>query len=72
MTWVFYNLFMQQPKQNNSNEHGNYIPSLDLAMEMLTKDDHEHLSLYLMFLSDGRPSDLVLSKNNRDLSLIHI
>ena len=66
MTWVFYNLFIQQPKQNNSNEHGNYIPSLDLAMEMLTKDDHEHLSLYLMFLSDGRPSDLVLSKNHRD------
>lgn len=65
MTWVFYNLFIQQPKQSNSNEHGNYIPSLDLAMQVLEMDDHDHLSLYLMFLSDGRPSDLVLSKINK-------
>ena len=34
-------------------------------MEALKENDHEHLALHLFFLSDGRPSDVWLSKHER-------
>ena len=57
MSWVFYNKFVDRAKKSRPSFHGNYIPSLDLAMTSLKENDHEHLSLFLFFLSDGHPSD---------------
>ncbi|XP_066936684.1 uncharacterized protein [Clytia hemisphaerica] len=63
MSWVFYNKFVQRSKTSKPSSHGSYIPSLDLAMQALKENDHEHLALFLFFLSDGRPSDVWLSKH---------
>lgn len=37
--------------------HGNYIPALDKALEVMTADAHNRSSLLLLFFSDGAPSD---------------
>ena len=57
MSWVFYNKFIARMKNSRPSYHGNYIPSLDLALKALKENDHENLALFLFFLSDGRPSD---------------
>jgi len=46
--------------------HGCYGPSLSLAEDILTKHDNESSALSLLLLSDGRPSDAVLLKQNKD------
>ena len=67
MSWVFYNKFVQRSKTSKPSSHGSYIPSLDLAMQALKENDHEHLALFLFFLSDGRPSDEWLSRHGGGL-----
>ena len=57
MSWVFYNKFVTRMKTSKPRSHGNYIPSLDLALKALKENDHENLALLLFFLSNGRPSD---------------
>ena len=37
--------------------HGNYLPALDKALELLEGDDTAQNQLFLVFLSDGAPSD---------------
>jgi hypothetical protein len=37
--------------------HGNYIPALEKALEVLRHDAAHRRHLYLLFLSDGAPSD---------------
>lgn len=37
--------------------HGNYIPALDKALEVMTADAPNRSSLLLLFFSDGAPSD---------------
>jgi hypothetical protein len=37
--------------------HGNYIPALDAALEALRRDVEQDRQLFLLFLSDGEPSD---------------
>ena len=37
--------------------HGNYIPALDLLLELLRRDENNGRQLFLLFLSDGAPSD---------------
>ena len=57
MNWVFYNKFITKMNEMKPRSHGNYIPSLKLAMDVLKKNDHENLAPFLFFLSDGHPSD---------------
>jgi hypothetical protein len=54
------NMMIQRRTQYSSwpRSHGNYIPSLILAEEILNKHiNHPHCALVLMLLSDGKPSD---------------
>ena len=37
--------------------HGNYIPALDAALEVFRQNVNEDTQLFLIFLSDGEPSD---------------
>ncbi len=37
--------------------HGNYLPSLDAALELMKEDAGRSNQLFLVFLSDGAPSD---------------
>ena len=40
-----------------AHSHGNYLPALDKALELLEGDDTALNQLFLVFLSDGAPSD---------------
>ena len=57
MNWVFFNKFITKMKEIKPRSHGNYIPSLKLAMDVLKENDHENLAPFFFFLSDGHPSD---------------
>ena len=37
--------------------HGNYLPALNMATEILKADAHSGSQLFVVFLSDGAPSD---------------
>lgn len=37
--------------------HGNYLPALDEALGLMREDAAEQKQLFLVFLSDGAPSD---------------
>ena len=44
---------------NLPRSHGNYLPALDAAVELLKGDAKDQRRLFLIFLSDGAPSDHV-------------
>jgi len=58
VTWDLYNKLVslaEQPLRGKG--HGNYIPALEKAFEVLNETDNGNCALGLLFLSDGRPSD---------------
>jgi hypothetical protein len=48
---------MQHLKNSRAHSHGNYLPALDKAIEVLEADAFSGAQLFLVFLSDGAPSD---------------
>mmetsp|Transcript_10216 Transcript_10216/g.16539 ORF Transcript_10216/g.16539 Transcript_10216/m.16539 type:complete len:690 (+) Transcript_10216:55-2124(+) len=48
---------LEKLKRTRARSHGNYIPALDKVLEVLSPDYHKPTRLYLVFLSDGAPSD---------------
>ncbi|KAG2501020.1 hypothetical protein HYH03_000840 [Edaphochlamys debaryana] len=40
-----------------ASSHGNYLPALETALELLAQDAGQGTQLFLVFLSDGAPSD---------------
>ena len=55
VTWKLYNKLVelsQQPLRGKG--HGNYIPALIKASEVLSSSDNPDLGLALLFMSDGR------------------
>lgn len=56
MGLVLYNKFVGMHDQVRPRSHGNFLPSLHQA-EQLLSDNHSNSALNLMFLSDGKPSD---------------
>jgi hypothetical protein len=48
---------MNQLKQSRACSHGNYLPALDKAIEVLDGDAYSGAQVFLVFLSDGAPSD---------------
>eukprot|EP00942_MAST-04A_sp_MAST-4A-sp1_P000797 g797.t1 len=58
MTWELHNKIVQlaeTPRRGSG--HGNYLPSLLAARDILNACDNGKIALFLLFLSDGRPSD---------------
>jgi hypothetical protein len=48
---------MERLKHSRARSHGNYLPALDMAIKLLQTDTRSGAQLFLMFLSDGAPSD---------------
>ena len=44
---------------SRARSHGNYLPALDAVLALLRKDAQHGRQLFLLFLSDGAPSDQV-------------
>ena len=48
---------LDERKTSRARSHGNYLPALDKVFEVLKKDATTQTQLFLLFLSDGAPSD---------------
>jgi hypothetical protein len=48
---------MQNLKNSRAHHHGNYLPALEKALDVLEPDSYSGAQLFLVFLSDGAPSD---------------
>lgn len=58
MGGVLYNRLIDIRDKVKPRSHGNFLPSLDLAEQLLLSDaDRPNTALLFLFLSDGRPSD---------------
>ncbi|CAN0096797.1 unnamed protein product [Ectocarpus fasciculatus] len=57
MGLVLYNQFVSLHDTGAPQFHGNFLPALDIAEELLKSQAHGECALSLLFLSDGRPSD---------------
>eukprot|EP00899_Mesostigma_viride_P028369 jgi/Mesvir1/8717/Mv02647-RA.1 len=44
-------------RSSHARSHGNYLPALQKAIELLREDAHHNARLFVLFLSDGAPSD---------------
>ncbi|PNH12301.1 Eukaryotic elongation factor 2 kinase [Tetrabaena socialis] len=49
--------FLKRRAKSNARYHGNYLPALDAALGLLAGDATRQTQLFLVFLSDGAPSD---------------
>lgn len=52
--------------------HGNYIPALDKALEVMTADAPNRSSVLLLFFSDGAPSDQSCMKCEHGIQIFDI
>ncbi|CAB1117393.1 unnamed protein product [Ectocarpus sp. CCAP 1310/34] len=57
MGLMLYNKFVSLHDTGAPQFHGNFLPALDIAEELLKSQTHGECALSLLFLSDGRPSD---------------
>lgn len=66
-TWKLYNKIVDVYKRSGYGQakgsvlaagHGNYVPSLRTAEDLLTKNSSSSCALALCWMSDGRPSDV--------------
>jgi len=58
VTWVLYNKIVDLLRTRRPLGHGNYLPALDTARDMLLSNKKGSCLLQLVFLTDGAPSDL--------------
>lgn len=58
-SWILYNKIIEYYKEKtiSPKSHGNYIPSLDLAEQVLLENSNGSCAMGLCFISDGKPSD---------------
>eukprot|EP00899_Mesostigma_viride_P007668 jgi/Mesvir1/16902/Mv15772-RA.1 len=48
---------LRSRRTSYARSHGNYLPALQKAIELLREDAHHNARLFVLFLSDGAPSD---------------
>ena len=59
--WILYNDLVDLLRTAQPLGDGNYLPSLDSAEKVLSRNQYSNCALCLLFLSDGRPSDKLKS-----------
>jgi hypothetical protein len=52
-------VLLQDRASSWARSHGNYLPALDAVLDLLKKDAQYGRQLFLLFLSDGAPSDQI-------------
>jgi len=57
MDWILYNKIIEMLRSWQPIDHGNYLPAIDVAENMLLRNRRGNCVLQLIFLSDGAPSD---------------
>ena len=63
-TWTLYNKIVDiyNEKTIQPHGHGPFVPALDLAHSLLTRNSNASCAMALLFLSDGKPSDSALNR----------
>ena len=62
ITWELHNKIVDLAEVPLSGKgHGNYLPALVKAYEILNQTDNQSCALLLLFVSDGKPSDAMTS-----------
>lgn len=61
-TWTLYNRIVKiyNEKTVKPGGHGPFVPALDTAISLLTRNSNAACAIALLFLSDGKPSDWYL------------
>eukprot|EP00854_Cymbomonas_tetramitiformis_P014698 gene14698-17366_t len=59
LDWLLYNDLVTYLRTATPMHAGNYFPALNAAEELLRSNEHGGCALMLLFLSDGRPSDIM-------------
>jgi hypothetical protein len=62
--------WLKQRAYARARSHGNYLPALDAAIELLLEDASRQSQLFLVFLSDGAPSDHIEMVNLRMVPIV--
>ncbi|KAL3936397.1 MAG: hypothetical protein SGBAC_008274 [Bacillariaceae sp.] len=63
---------LQRLSKRRPKSHGNYIPALDKALEVMRADAENASSLLLLFFSDGAPSDQANMKCVHGIDIFNI
>ena len=63
-TWTLYNKIVNiyNEKTIRARGHGPFLPALDAALSLLTRNSNASCAMALLFLSDGKPSDSALAR----------
>ena len=63
-TWILYNTLVEIYNDSlvEASGHGPFLPCLSCAEELLQRNSNASCAMALIFLSDGAPSDFMLSK----------
>ena len=72
-SWVLYNQVVDIYRKKTRippSGHGNYIPTLEASEEILNRSKSASCALAVCFISDGRPSDSGLNRDNRILQAV--
>lgn len=63
---------LERLSKRRPKSHGNYIPALDLALDVMKADAANRSSLLLLFFSDGAPSDQTTMTCQHNIPLFSI
>jgi len=63
-TWTLYNRIVHIYNEGTIQPrgHGPFVPALDTAISLLTRNSNAACAIALLFLSDGKPSDAALQR----------
>ena len=64
--WILYNRILEFRESKVPHSYGDYLPALAAAEKLFHKNKCGSCALQLLFLSDGRPSDIVAGSPARD------
>jgi hypothetical protein len=67
VSWVLYNKLVELSEKEDARSHGMYMPALEYGFKQF-ESSHELCALSVFFLSDGRPSDYLVSMTSPDAS----
>ena len=62
--WILFNTVLKLLRTEQPKLPGNYLPAIEAAERLLLYNMSGSCALFLLFLSDGRPSDFPMSKAN--------
>mmetsp|Transcript_13429 Transcript_13429/g.18361 ORF Transcript_13429/g.18361 Transcript_13429/m.18361 type:complete len:707 (+) Transcript_13429:131-2251(+) len=64
--WILFNHLVDLLRKERPRSHGNYMPALNAAENLLLRNTSGSCALLLLFLSDGKPSDSIKTRKHEE------